>query len=76
MAGIECVKPQSPILFRGLGISPLTYHDQIIMPDGSRWDGTISGSSALDTTLKESGKAADAGAVGEALTQLKEKNAA
>ena len=35
------LKPQSPILYKGDYIYPLTAFDQIIMPDGSRWDGTF-----------------------------------
>lgn len=33
------VKPQSPLMLGENGILPLTSYDQIIMPDGGRWDG-------------------------------------
>ena len=33
------VKPQSPLMLGENGILPLTSYDQIIMPDGSRWNG-------------------------------------
>lgn len=33
------VKPQSPIKKGEDFVYPLTTHDQIILPDGSRWDG-------------------------------------
>lgn len=36
-------KPQSPLVINGNGIFPLTTYDQIIMPDGERWDGTAGG---------------------------------
>lgn len=35
------LKPQSPILYKNNYIYPLTTHDQVILADGSRWDGTI-----------------------------------
>ena len=34
------LKPQSPILYKNDYIYPLTTYDQIILADGSRWDGT------------------------------------
>lgn len=33
------VKPQSPLMLGENGILPLTSYDQIIMPDGTRWNG-------------------------------------
>lgn len=33
------VKPQSPLMLGENGILPLTSYDQIIMPDGGRWNG-------------------------------------
>lgn len=38
-------KPQSPLIMNGEGIFPLTTYDQIIMPDGSRWNGSSAGNS-------------------------------
>lgn len=35
------LKPQSPILYKNDYIYPLTTYDQIILADGSRWDGII-----------------------------------
>lgn len=32
-------KPQSPLEMNGNHIYPITTHDQVIMADGSRWDG-------------------------------------
>ena len=32
-------KPQSPLNVNGNGIYPLTTYDQIVLQDGSRWDG-------------------------------------
>lgn len=37
------VKPQSPLMLGENGILPLTSYDQIIMPDGDRWDGKSAG---------------------------------
>ena len=39
-------KPQSPLELDGNYIYPLTYHDQVILPDGARWDGKINVSPA------------------------------
>lgn len=35
------LKPQSPLVYRGQGIYPLTSYDQIILPNGDRWSGDI-----------------------------------
>lgn len=35
------LKPQSPILYKNDYIYPLTTYDQVILADGSRWDGII-----------------------------------
>lgn len=35
------VKPQSPLMLGENGLYPLTTYDQIIMPDNTRWDGTL-----------------------------------
>ena len=35
----EFFKPQSPLELDGNYIYPLTYHDQVILPSGNRWDG-------------------------------------
>lgn len=32
-------KPQSPLVVNGNGVFPLTTYDQVIMNDGSRWNG-------------------------------------
>lgn len=40
---MNIVKPQSPLMLGDIGILPLTNFDQIIMPDGDRWDGTAGG---------------------------------
>lgn len=45
-------KPQSPIKNGENYIYPLTTYDQVIMPDGTRWNGE-----ALDNTTLESAKA-------------------
>ena len=37
------VKPQSPLMLGENGILPLTSYDQIIMPDGTRWNGALGG---------------------------------
>ena len=42
-------KPQSPLVMNGEGIFPLTTYDQIIMPDGSRWDGKSSSAGGNST---------------------------
>lgn len=42
-------KPQSPLVMNGEGIFPLTTYDQIIMPDGSRWNGSSDSSGATVT---------------------------
>lgn len=44
----EFKKPQSPLMIDDTYIYPLTYHDQIILPNGGRWDGvptTVNGKS-------------------------------
>lgn len=43
MAGLF-YKPQSPIMYLGDYIYPLTYYDQIILPDGTRWNGILANS--------------------------------
>lgn len=43
------LKPQSPILYKGDYIYPLTTYDQIIMPDGSRWQGEASNGNYTET---------------------------
>lgn len=40
MAG-QFYKPQSPLELDGNYIYPLTYFDQIILPNGGRWSGTF-----------------------------------
>lgn len=40
MAG-QFYKPQSPLELDGNYIYPLTYFDQIILPNGGRWNGTF-----------------------------------
>lgn len=57
------LKPQSPIKNGGDHIYPLTTYDQIILSDGNRWDGNVT----TDKTLTQSGKAADAKSVGDAI---------
>lgn len=57
------LKPQSPIKNGEDHIYPLTTYDQIIMNDGSRWDGNVT----TDKTLTQSGRAADAKTVGDAI---------
>jgi hypothetical protein len=42
---IDKRKPQSPLTFKGIPFYPITTYDQIIMKDGSRWDGTSSDTS-------------------------------
>ena len=39
------IKVQTPLEYKGEQFYPLTTYDQVIMPDGSRWDGS---SSSLD----------------------------
>ena len=46
------LKPQSPIKNSNDHIYPLTTYDQIIMPDGSRWDGAIA---PTDNFIQKSG---------------------
>ena len=43
------LKPQSPILYKENYIYPLTTYDQIIMPDGSRWQGEVSSGDYTET---------------------------
>lgn len=63
--------PQVPMVDQnGQPFYPLTQYNQIVMPGGGRWDGETSSPVELDATLKEAGKAADAGAVGMALNEL------
>ena len=52
------LKPQSPLEIEGKYIYPLTYYDQIVMPDGKRWDGKTSEdqSQALKLTDEVTGK--------------------
>lgn len=42
-------KPQSPLIINNNGIYPLTTYDQIIMPDGTRWNGEVSDNTALES---------------------------
>lgn len=44
-------KPQKPIIKDGNYIYPLTTYDQIIMPDGNRWDGKAASGGENTTTL-------------------------
>lgn len=44
----EVIKPQSPIKSGSIGILPLTSYDQIIMADGTRWNGVVVPEGALD----------------------------
>lgn len=44
----KVTKPQSPIRNGDEGIYPLTTYDQIIMPDGSRWNGVVVEDGMLD----------------------------
>lgn len=37
----EFKKPQSPLEIDETYIYPLTYHDQVILPSGARWDGVL-----------------------------------
>ena len=49
-------KPQSPLVMNGEGIFPLTTYDQIIMPDGTRWNGkSVSGDSTGGATVTLNG---------------------
>lgn len=57
------LKPQSPIKNGEDHIYPLTTYDQIIMNDGSRWDGNVT----TDKTLTQLDRAADAKVVGDAI---------
>lgn len=52
------IKPQSPLKLGEDHIYPLTTYDQILMSDGSRWDGkTAEASSTLPTpTVNDVGK--------------------
>ena len=44
ITGVESIlKPQLPLNLGEQFIAPITYYDQIILPDGSRWDGVSSG---------------------------------
>lgn len=64
--------PQVPMVDQnGQPFYPLTQYNQIVMPGGGRWDGNPGSSVELDTTLKVAGKAADAKATGDALSELK-----
>ena len=64
--------PQVPMVDQnGQPFYPLTQYNQIVMPGGGRWDGNPGSSVELDATLKVPGKAADAGAVGAAVNELK-----
>ena len=61
-------KPQSPLVMNGEGIFPLTTYDQIIMPDGSRWNGeasavTLNGYETNAATLYAPGYSGEAGQV-------------
>ena len=44
----KITKPQSPIMNGDEGVYPLTTYDQIIMPNGSRWNGIVVEDGALD----------------------------
>lgn len=44
----EVIKPQSPIKSGSVGIFPLTTFDQIIMPNGARWNGIVVEDGVLD----------------------------
>lgn len=45
------VKPQSPLMLGENGILPLTSYDQIIMPDGTRWNGMSGGAYKAGTGI-------------------------
>lgn len=60
------LKPQSPIKNGEDHVYPLTTYDQIIMSDGSRWDGVVSDVTAVSAVNGQTGnvtlKASDVGA--------------
>ena len=47
------LKPQSPLEIEGKYIYPITYYDQIVMPDGKRWDGKTSESQSQTLKLTD-----------------------
>lgn len=57
------LKPQSPITNGEDHIYPLTTYDQVIMPDGSRWNGSSGVTSVCGKTGAVSLSASDVGIV-------------
>lgn len=49
---IAGVKPQAPLKYKGDHIFPVTTYDQIIMRDGSRWNGYAESPASLIGKLK------------------------
>ena len=55
----KITKPQSPIMNGDEGVYPLTTFDQIIMADGSRWNGKILGDNENAVTMEADGTETD-----------------
>lgn len=55
----KVTKPQSPIMNGDEGVYPLTTFDQIIMADGSRWNGKVLGDAENAVTMEVDGTETD-----------------
>lgn len=52
------LKPLRPLQFEGQNLYPLTTYDQIIMPDGKKWNGTAGADVVIEPTITSGTKLA------------------